>query len=305
MIGANEIRRIAAKSGARNVKNVETDILLTFLLQLFHERGVLKHLAFKGGTMLRKMVFGPRGRLSTDLDFTITSDLSRDDFTLALIESLAEPYRGLTFAVGDRKDWYLAENGCGATPLVCHAENPDGMRVKIEVSMREHPVLPVTLQPQISHDYFSQLDFHPTDVPCLAFEEILAEKLRAASQRSKIRDLHDLAESADRSFDQSLVRGVAVLKLWGQREALDYVRIVERIRKHADYDIGDLTTLLRKDQRPNLSRLIEHVDSGYRFLGDLTELERLVAADVAGYRQDLASRLGVELQQREASYSSA
>lgn len=76
MISANEIRRIAAKSGARNVKNVETDILLTFLLQLFHERGVLQHLAFKGGTMLRKMVFGPRGRLSTDLDFTATSELS-------------------------------------------------------------------------------------------------------------------------------------------------------------------------------------------------------------------------------------
>lgn len=82
MISANEIRRIAAKSGARNVKNVETDILLTFLLQLFHERGVLQHLAFKGGTMLRKMVFGPRGRLSTDLDFTATSELSPDDLTL-------------------------------------------------------------------------------------------------------------------------------------------------------------------------------------------------------------------------------
>jgi predicted nucleotidyltransferase component of viral defense system len=301
MISVNEIRRIAAKSGARNVKNVETDILLTFLLQLFHERGVLKHLAFKGGTMLRKMVFGPKGRLSTDLDFTVTTDLSRDDFTLALIDSLGEPYRGLTFSVGDRKDWYLAENGCGATPLVRHAENPDGVRVKLEVSMRERPVLPVTLQPQIPHDYFSQLDFHPTAVPCLAFEEILAEKLRAASQRSKIRDLHDLAESADRSFDRSLVRGVAVLKLWSQREALDYIRIVERIRNHADYDVGDLTTLLRKDQRPDLSRLIERVVSGYRFLGDLTELERLVAADIAGRRQDLASRLGVELQTREVS----
>lgn len=59
MIGANEIRRIAAKSGARDVRKIEIDIVLTFLLQLFQERGVLEHLAFKGGTMLRKMVFGP------------------------------------------------------------------------------------------------------------------------------------------------------------------------------------------------------------------------------------------------------
>jgi predicted nucleotidyltransferase component of viral defense system len=303
MISANEIRRIAAKSGVRDVRKVEIDILLTFLLQLFHERGVLKHLAFKGGTMLRKMVFGPRGRLSTDLDFTVTSDLSRDDFTLALIESLGEPYRGLTFEVGDRKDWYLGENGCGATPLVCHAENSAGVRVKLEVSMRERPVLPVILQPQIHHDYFAQLDFHPAAVPCLAFEEILAEKLRAASQRSKIRDLHDLAESADRSFDRSLVRGVTVLKLWNQRESLDYSRIVEHIRHHADYDLGDLTALLRKDQRPDPNRLIERVVSGYRFLVNLTELERLVTADIAGRRQDLASRLGIELRTREASPS--
>jgi predicted nucleotidyltransferase component of viral defense system len=30
----------------------------------------MDHVGFKGGTMLRKMVLGPRGRLSTDLDVT-------------------------------------------------------------------------------------------------------------------------------------------------------------------------------------------------------------------------------------------
>ena len=39
------------------------------------DKGVIDHLAFKGGTMLRKMVFGPRGRLSTDLDFTAAPTL--------------------------------------------------------------------------------------------------------------------------------------------------------------------------------------------------------------------------------------
>jgi predicted nucleotidyltransferase component of viral defense system len=297
VISANEIRRIAAKSGARDVRKIEIDIVLTFLLQLFQERGVLEHLAFKGGTMLRKMVFGPMGRLSTDLDFTAVSDLSPEDLTLTLVDSLGEPYRGLTFQISDRKDWYLADNGCGASPLVCHVDNMSGVRVKLEVSMRERPILPVTAHPQIPHDYFARLDFSPTLVPCLAFEEILAEKLRAASQRSKVRDLHDLAEGADRSLDRALVRGLAVLKLWNQREALNYAQLVERIRHHADYDIGDLTSLLRKDQRPDLGRLIERVVSGYRFLGDLTELERQVVADLVGHQPDLATRLGSELQQ--------
>jgi hypothetical protein len=48
-----------------------------------------------------------------------------------------------------------------------------------------------------------------------------------------------------------------VRKWWNQREALDYAPLVERIRHHADYDIGYLTSLLRKDQRPDLGRLIE------------------------------------------------
>ena len=60
MITTSELRRIATRSGARQIRNVEIDIILTLLLQLFHERGLLDHLAFKGGTMLRKMVFGPR-----------------------------------------------------------------------------------------------------------------------------------------------------------------------------------------------------------------------------------------------------
>ena len=63
MLTANDLRKVAARSGARDIGNVEIDVILTHLLQLFVDKGVMDHLAFKGGTMLRKMVFGPRGRL--------------------------------------------------------------------------------------------------------------------------------------------------------------------------------------------------------------------------------------------------
>jgi hypothetical protein len=36
----------------------ETEVILTFLLQLLVERGILAKLAFKGGTCLRKMTLG-------------------------------------------------------------------------------------------------------------------------------------------------------------------------------------------------------------------------------------------------------
>ena len=75
MLTGNDLRKVAGRSGARDIGNVEVDVILTFLLQLFHERGITQHAAFKGGTMLRKMIFGPRGRLSTDLDFTCYTEI--------------------------------------------------------------------------------------------------------------------------------------------------------------------------------------------------------------------------------------
>ncbi|WP_095203542.1 hypothetical protein [Mesorhizobium carmichaelinearum] len=45
------------------------------------------------------------------------------------------------------------------------------------------------------------------------------------------------------------------------------------------YDIGELTSLLRKDQKPYLKGLLGRVVDGYRFL--LTEAEKVLAADVA------------------------
>ena len=78
MLTANRLRQVAGRSGARDIGNVEIDRILTYLPQLFAEKGIMDHVGFKGGTMLRKMVFGPRGRLSTDLDFTCHADITAD-----------------------------------------------------------------------------------------------------------------------------------------------------------------------------------------------------------------------------------
>jgi predicted nucleotidyltransferase component of viral defense system len=55
MLKAGELRQVAQRSGARDLGNVEIDVILTHLLQLFHDRKVTQHLAFKGGTLLRKI----------------------------------------------------------------------------------------------------------------------------------------------------------------------------------------------------------------------------------------------------------
>jgi predicted nucleotidyltransferase component of viral defense system len=291
MLSTNDLRRVAARSGARDIGNVEIDVILTHLLQLFSDKGITEHIAFKGGTLLRKMVFGPRGRLSTDLDFTRRTDITRDDLMMMVLEALNESYQGLTFRLDDN-DWYLTDDGCAANPVCSHDDNKRGVNIKLQFSLRETPILPVIALPQIEKEYFKLLGFAPAAIPSLAFEEAVAEKIRAASQRSKIRDLHDLSEIAGRKINRDLIRSLAVLKLWNSGgPGLDYGRFSERVKGGGDYDIADLTNLLRKDQKPDLDAMIRRVLDGFRFLADLTEEEKLLARDMAQKNGDRAEAL--------------
>ncbi|CAM5275517.1 hypothetical protein ATER59S_00149 [Aquamicrobium terrae] len=297
MLSTNDLRKVAARSGARDIGNVEIDVILTYLLQLFTEKGITDHVAFKGGTMLRKMVFGPRGRLSTDLDFTCRSDIQVDDLMLMMLEALDQPYNGLSFRFDKDKDWYLTDDGCAANPVCFHADNEKGVKIKLQVSTRETPVMRVAAAAQIDQDYFRLLPFKPAAIPSIAFEEAVAEKIRAASQRSKIRDLHDLAEIARRALDRDLVRALAVLKLWNSGGAgLDYERFAARVKGGGDYDIGDLTALLRKDEKPDLECMIARVLDGYRFLADLTDAEKMLTSDGAHKNRKEAAALIEALQ---------
>ena len=296
MLTTSQLRQSAALSGVRDIGSIEIDVVLTHLLQLFQEHGLTGHLAFKGGTFLRKMVFGPRGRLSTDLDFTCCSDISLDDLTLLMLEALEKPYRGISFRFDRDKDWYLTDDGCAANPVCAHDGNIHGVKIKIQVSMREQPILPVRETPQVEQSYFKLLGFPPAPTPCLAIEEVIAEKIRAASQRSKIRDLYDLAEISRRPLNHAVIRSLAVLKLWqGGGAGLDFVRFRQRIEAGDEYDLKELVNLLRKDQKPDLGKMIERVCSEFRFLEQVTEIEQRLAADSAMRLRKEAATLREEL----------
>ena len=110
----------------------------------------------------------------------------------------------------------------------------------------------------------------------LAVEEVIAEKIRAASQRSKIRDLYDLAEISQRPLNQEVVRSLAVLKLWqGGGAGLDFDRFRQRVEAGDEYDVKDLQNLLRKDQKPDLAKMIGRVCCEFRFLGQLTKMKKI------------------------------
>jgi predicted nucleotidyltransferase component of viral defense system len=296
MLTVQQLRQTAAQNGVRDITFVEIDVVLTHLLQLFYEQDLTAHLAFKGGTFLRKMIFGPRGRLSTDLDFTCRLDMSRDELMLQLLDALEHPYRGISFRFDRDKDWYLTEEGFAANPVCFHDENSKGVKIKIQVSTRATPIMPVAEITQVEQGYFRLLGFQPAAIASLATEEVIAEKIRAASQRSKIRDLYDLAEISRGVLNKDLIRALAVLKLWESGKAgLDFQRLCQRIQSSEDYDVQDLQNLLRKDQKPDLERMIHSVCSEFRFLENLTERESRLAADTSRRLRNEAEELRSQL----------
>lgn len=298
MLTTEQIRRIAAQSGARDIEKVETDIILTHLLELFHEKKITDRVAFKGGTMLRKMIFGPRGRYSTDLDFTMRTGANHDQVMEMILDALGEPYQGLSFKLED-KDWYLTDDGFAANPVCSHAGNEKGIKIKIQVSTREQPVLPVHPMPQLQQEYFKELPFKPADIPCLAHEEVISEKIRAAAQRSKIRDLHDLSQTVNVKFDRELSRSLAVIKLWeSDKDNLDYGHFTSQVEGGKDYDLNELKNLLRKDEQPNLQVMIKRVIDNYRWLGQLTDLEREITRDAKRTRKNAVATLKAEAVKR-------
>ena len=97
MLTRPQVQRYAAESGLRDIMIAEKEIVLTYLLQLLSERGLLGRLAFKGGTCLRKMILGSHGRFSTDLDFTGIEEHDHEDVILDMMARLKSRFMGSSF----------------------------------------------------------------------------------------------------------------------------------------------------------------------------------------------------------------
>jgi predicted nucleotidyltransferase component of viral defense system len=95
MLTQPQVQRYSTESGLRDMMIAEKEVVLTFLLQLLSERGILDKLAFKGGTCLRKMYIGSQGRFSTDLDFTGIGEHDHEDVILEMMQAFDQPFHGI------------------------------------------------------------------------------------------------------------------------------------------------------------------------------------------------------------------
>jgi len=293
MLTQPQVQRYAIESGLRDIMIAEKEVVLTFLLQLLSERGILNRLAFKGGTCLRKIFVGGQGRFSTDLDFTGIEEHDHQDVILEMMAAFERPFNEIQFAIADNS-YYETLDGAswGVNPTYSHEWNASGVsEIKLQISRRETPTLATERRAQIEQSYFRFLPFAPAEITCLALPEILAEKIRACYQRNKARDIYDLGMFATRPLDQQLIRRLLVLKLWQARDTFDPARLMQKFEEGRVFDWDDLRDLLRRDARIDRERICADCIRGFRFLADLTAEERMLASDAHQREHALRDKL--------------
>jgi predicted nucleotidyltransferase component of viral defense system len=293
MLPKSQVQRYSAESGLRDMMIAEKEIILTYMLQLLTERGVLQRFAFKGGTCLRKMVIGSQGRFSTDLDFTALEEHDHETIILDMMDAFAKPFHGIQFNIPDNS-YYDTQDGLswGVNPTYTHSWNKSGeSEVKIQISRREIPTLTIENRLQCEQSYFKFLPFVPSQINCLALSEIIAEKIRACYQRNKARDIYDLSLFATMPLDQPLVRRLVVLKLWQSRDSFDPNKLMQKFEEGRAFDWDDLNQLLRRTSIVDPKKITTDCCKGYRFLLHLTEEESELANDPYQRKRKLWQKL--------------
>ncbi|MBK1442746.1 nucleotidyl transferase AbiEii/AbiGii toxin family protein [Parapedobacter sp. ISTM3] len=190
MIKPGEIQNKAREVGVRD-QQIEKDYVLSWILQGIANHSYLsKVIAFKGGTVLKKIYFADY-RFSEDLDFTLLDDTISNNLIFEWYEEV--------FA-------YIEEEANIPLELVDNNEHEDGginfyigyigplggqgnnKKVKVDISRSEQLVF----EPIFQNAILTYSDQEGHSLLCYPLEEVLVEKLRSVMQRMQARDFYDI-----------------------------------------------------------------------------------------------------------------
>lgn len=284
MTGLIDVRFVDHYASAAGVDRrvAERDVVLTYILKMMREDGIIGDLAFKGGTCIRKVYLGRVGRFSEDLDFTLIGyDLAGlERRFMAFIEE-SQGY-GFTLSFDDlRKSW----GGSFACDVQYSHEWNSG-EFKFEVSLREDPILEVLNQGVKDELYFKYTEFEPFKVPCMQLEEVLAEKIRATYQRATARDVWDLYQYATRPYNRDLVKRLAVIKFWNDESDYDPRKLLDKIRA-MKIDFSEVEYLLKNQGHPQEEEIKARILSNYGYLEELDENLIKILGDTRKHRESV------------------
>ena len=248
-------------------------------------------LAFKGGTALRKLVFGSEGRFSVDLDF-LAHGLSDDDLLSLLGRLDGGEFHGVAFGVDEHRmaasdpDERGRETPPGLSAectFTCHSGAGD---FGLDLSRRRESLLPVREADLRPESYFARLEFVPPRVSALQLEEAIAEKISACARRIQHgsgKDVYDLFLYLSRPHDQALIRRLTVLTFWLDRRATTVARLRAQIDPR-DVRWEELAGLLGQRQL-DAHRVCDVVRERLVFLEQPTDDEDKLLQDVASHRE--------------------
>jgi len=169
----------------------EKDYFLALVSKIIYDSHLRDKLIFKGGTALHHCYL-PQMRFSEDLDFT---SLDRK-ITLADVRNIFEPYD--FFSV--KKD-YVSGATIKIERLLYSGPLGQPNSLKLEIDFIQNVVLPAR---DIEYKNVWRVD---TKTRTMDIREIVAEKIRAASDRARYRDFYDLFQilkNFDLNFGQIL-----------------------------------------------------------------------------------------------------
>ncbi len=172
-------------------QQIEKDYILSWILQGIAKQEQLKKIiAFKGGTVLKKIYFEDY-RFSEDLDFTLLNDeISNEQiFTwFAKVFEYIKDQANIPLEIIDNNqhddggiNFYISFIG----PLGGLGANK---KVKVDIARDEH----LEFEPVMKKVFLQYSDQEEHQLLCYSLEEVLVEKMRSIMQRMQARDFYDI-----------------------------------------------------------------------------------------------------------------
>lgn len=312
MIKDTILNRIVHSSGIEDASIVRLDVMAVYLLQGLSDACMFSHMCFKGGNSLRKIFARRPSRFSRDMDFVDASYQQLSDDGLS-----AEEYYYKLLETFDQKTMY--DNYWRVKSLSDDEVHGDTLRVDlhfflygdrpeeewerrsdnvlaVECSFRRPILLPPESRELREESWFKHLEFKPAAVPVLQVEESAAEKVRAAFQRNNPRDIYDLYQYGQLTFNESQIKTMTVLKCWQDRgmyngptnfepaEFLGKLQIENYSWEKLKVQVADYAWIEPRE-------LVKGLRERYSFLRELTEKETELCKDRWNKKRDLHDEL--------------
>jgi uncharacterized protein len=241
-------------------------------------------LLFKGGTALRKCVFGSTGRFSQDIDLDGTH---RNGFEAQIEAAFAahNPYHGIRFAVPNFR--YSQDDNFSGT---VNYEHPNATGAfELQISYRLEPVLEPRALTLVTQGYFARVECGVPELFGIDPYEMIGEKLMACNRRlgGSAKDVYDLYLWSQRPFDPELVRRLAVLKAWTDRRGqprFEPEPFLARIQP-ANFRWEDIQQLVPRGLPTDRRAICDGVRDRFGFLARLDIDERVLLDDQTAHRE--------------------